>query len=72
MLHPVEGDDDDHPSTAYLVLTLRLSEEAGELPLVEVIRTIRTAAVSLAAARGTQPALSEVEEVARRRLGLAG
>jgi hypothetical protein len=64
--------DDDHPSTAYLVLTLKLSEEATLVPVIEVIRAVRTAAVSLAASRGVEPDLIEVEEVARRRLGLAG
>lgn len=68
---PYDGDA-DAPLTAYLVLTLRLSEEAAQVPVIEVIRAVRTAAVSLAASRGVQPALAEVEEVARRRLGLAG
>lgn len=62
----------DHPATAYLVLTLRLSEEAAEVPVIEVIRAVRTAAVALAASRGQEPLLDEVELVARRHLGLAG
>lgn len=71
-MQPPEGVDGDAPSTAYLILTLKLSEEAAQVPVIEVIRAVRTAAVSLAASRGEQPALEEVEEVARRRLGLAG
>jgi hypothetical protein len=73
MERPVPREPDrDHPSTAYLVLTLRLSEEAGEVPVIDVIRVVRTAAVALAASRGQEPCLSEVEEVARRHLGLTG
>lgn len=68
---PSDGGDDDAPLTGYLVLTLKLSEEAAEVPVIEVIRAVRTAAVSLAASRGEQPALADVELVARRRLGLA-
>lgn len=66
-----DGGDADAPLTAYLVLTLRLSEEAAQVPVIEVIRAVRTAAVSLAASRGEQPELAEVELAARRRLGLA-
>src|SRR3954453_17039821 len=62
----------DHPSTAYLVLTLKLSEEAANVPVIDVIRAVRTAAVGLAASRGQQPAGDEVEQAARRHLGLAG
>ncbi len=69
---PPDGDAADAPLTAYLTLTLKLSEEAALVPVIEVIRAVRTAAVSLAASRGEQPALDEVEEAARRRLGLAG
>jgi hypothetical protein len=69
---PLDGDAADAPLTAYLVLTLKLSEEAGQVPVIDVIRAVRTAAVSLAASRGQQPALADVEEAARRRLGLAG
>lgn len=64
--------DRDHPSTAYLVLTLRLSEEAGEVPVIDVIRAVRTAAVALAASRGQEPCLADVEQVVRRQLGLTG
>ena len=71
-MQPPAGGAPDAPLTAYLVLTLKLSEEATQVPVIEVIRAVRTAAVSLAASRGEQPALEEVEEVARRRLGLAG
>jgi hypothetical protein len=67
-----DGDAADVPLTAYLVLTLRLSEEAAQVPVIEVIRAVRTAAVSLAASRRKQPALEEVEQAARRRLGIAG
>ncbi|MBV9368721.1 MAG: hypothetical protein JO074_02745 [Frankiales bacterium] len=66
------GDATDAPLTAYLVLTLRLSEEAGQVPVIEVIRAVRNAAVSLAASRGEQPEIAEVEQVVRRRLGIAG
>jgi hypothetical protein len=69
---PPDGHAADAPLTAYLVLTLKLSEEAAQLPVIEVIRAVRTAAVSIAASRGEQPGLEEVEEAARRRLGLAG
>ena len=62
----------DHPSTAYLVLTLKLSEEAINVPVIDVIRAVRTAAVGLAASRGEQPAVDEVERAARRHLGIAG
>ena len=58
--------------TGYLTLTLRLSEEAADTPVIEVIRAVRLAAVALAASRGTPPAPDEVEAGARRRLGLAG
>jgi len=65
-------DDRDRLSTSFLVLTLRLSEEAVNVPVVDVIRVVRTAAVALAASRGHEPQLGEVEQVARRHLGLAG
>jgi hypothetical protein len=42
-----DGDAADVPLTAYLVLTLRLSEEAAQVPVIEVIRAVRTAAVSV-------------------------
>ena len=71
-MYPLDGDAADAPPTAYLVLTLKLTEEAAQVPVIEVIRAVRTAAVSLAASRGEQPALEEVEEAARKRLGLAG
>jgi len=71
-VYPLDGDAADAPPTAYLVLTLKLTEEAAQVPVIEVIRAVRTAAVSLAASRGEQPALEEVEEAARKRLGLAG
>jgi hypothetical protein len=62
----------DHPSTGYLVLTMKLTEEAADVPVIEVIRAVRTAAVALAASRGEEPRLADVEQVARRHLGLAG
>lgn len=62
----------DHGPAAYLTLTLRLSEEASETPLIDVIRAVRNAAVALAAARGMTPHPDEVLADARRRLGLAG
>jgi len=62
----------DHPSAAYLVLTLKLSEEAANVPVIDVIRAVRTAAVGLAASRGQRPAVDEVEQAARRHLGIAG
>ena len=65
-------DEADHPSTAFLVLTLRLSEEAADVPVIEVIRAVRTAAVALAASRGHEPGVADVERVARRHLGLTG
>jgi predicted RNA polymerase sigma factor len=65
-------EEQDHSSTAYLVLTLRLSEEAADVPVIEVIRAVRTAAVALAASRGSEPGLADVERVARRHLGLVG
>jgi len=71
-VQPPDGDAADAPTTAYLVLTLKLSEEAAQVPVIEVIRAVRTAAVSLAASYGEQPALEEVEEAARKRLGIAG
>jgi hypothetical protein len=71
-VYPPVRPEDDHPSTAYLVLTLKLSEEAAQVPVIDVIRAVRTAAVSLAASRGDEHDLDEVEEAARRRLGLAG
>ena len=55
---------------SYLTLTLRLSEEAADRPLIEVIRAVRLAAVALAAARGAAPDPQEVLAAARRRLGL--
>lgn len=64
--------DADHPTTSYLVLTLKLSEEAADVPVIEVIRAVRTAAVGLAASHGQEPGLAEVERVARRHLGLTG
>jgi hypothetical protein len=51
---------------------LRLSEEASDLPVIEVIRAVRLAAVALAASRGEDPQPDEVLSAARRRLGLAG
>jgi hypothetical protein len=51
---------------------LRLSEEAADIPVIEVIRAVRLAAVALAASRGTTPDPEDVLEAARRRLGLAG
>ena len=71
-MHSHDGDAADAPTTAYLVLTLKLSEEAAQVPVIEVIRAVRTAAVSLAASHGEQPALEAVEEAARKRLGIAG
>ena len=68
----VAGIDEDHPSTAYLVLTLKLSEEAADVPVIDVILAVRKAAVGLAASRGEQPGLTEVEQAARRHLGLTG
>lgn len=62
----------DHPSTAYLVLTLKLSGEASAVPVIEVIQAVRTAAVALAASRGQEPPMHDVEVVARRHLGLTG
>jgi hypothetical protein len=63
---------EEHGGTTYLSLTLRLSEEAADTPLIEVIRAVRLAAVSLAASRGVAPDPEEVMDAARRRLGLAG
>lgn len=62
----------DSGGTAYLTLTLRLSEEAADRPLIEVIRAVRLAAVALAASRGEIPDPEDVLEDARRRLGIAG
>ena len=56
----------------YLTMTLRLSEEAADLPVIEVIRAVRNAAVALAASRGCDPEPDEVLAKARRNLGLAG
>jgi hypothetical protein len=56
----------------YLTMTLRLSEEAADTPVIEVIRAVRDAAVALAASRGCDPAPHEVLAKARRSLGLAG
>ena len=56
----------------YLTLTMRLSEEAGDTPMIDVIRAVRDAAVALAASRGAEPDPDEVIVVARRRLGIAG
>lgn len=56
----------------YLTMTLRLSEEAADKPVIEVIRAVRNAAVALAASRGCDPAPEEVLAKARRSLGLAG
>jgi hypothetical protein len=64
--------DEDHPSTAFLVLTLKLSEEATNVPVIDVIRAVRKAAVGLAASRGEQPGLQDVERAARRHLGMTG
>lgn len=64
--------EEDHPSTAYLVLTLKLSEEAVDVPVIDVILAVRKAAVGLAASRGAQPGLEDVERAARRHLGIAG
>jgi hypothetical protein len=64
--------DEDHPSTAFLVLTLKLSEEAADVPVIDVIRAVRTAAVGLAASKGEQPGVEDVERAARRHLGIAG
>lgn len=66
------GTDEDHPSSAFLVLTLKLSEEAANVPVLDVIRAVRTAAVGLAASRGEPPAVEDVERAARRQLGIAG
>ena len=63
---------DDHLSSAFLGLTLKLSEEAGGVPVIDVIRAVRQAAVGLAASRGEQPGVADVERAARRRLGIAG
>jgi hypothetical protein len=57
---------------SYLTLTMRLSEEAADTPIIEVIRAVRLAAVALAASRGSAPEPDEVLAAARRRLGLAG
>lgn len=56
----------------YLTLTLRLSEEAADTPVIDVIRAVRNAAVALAASRGCDPEPGEVLAKARRSLGLAG
>jgi hypothetical protein len=64
--------DEDHPSTAFLVLTLKLSEEATNVPVIDVIRAVRKAAVGLAASRGELPGVQDVERAARRHLGMAG
>jgi hypothetical protein len=64
--------DEDHPSSAFLVLTLKLSEEAANVPVIDVIRAVRRAAIGLAASRGEHPAVEEVERAARRHLGIAG
>ena len=58
--------------TRYLTLILRLSAEAADTPVIEVIRAVRLAAVSLAASRGVTPEPDEVLDAARRRLGIAG
>lgn len=57
---------------AYLTLTLRLSEEAADTPLIDVLRAVRSAAIALAASRGADPDPAEVLVAARRRLGLTG
>jgi hypothetical protein len=62
----------ENGGSTYLSLTLRLSEEAADTPLIEVIRAVRLAAVALAASRGTTPDPDEVMDAARRRLGLTG
>ena len=56
----------------YLTMTLQLSEEAADTPVIDVIRAVRNAAVALAASRGCDPAPNEVLAKARRNLGLAG
>jgi hypothetical protein len=60
------------PSAVYLTLTLRLSEEAVETPVIEVVHAVRNAAVALAVSHGRDPDPDEVLERARRCLGLAG
>jgi hypothetical protein len=70
--HGESGVTQDHAATAYLTLTLRLSEEAADLPVVDIIRSVRNAAVALAASRGVSPDPAEVERVVRVRLGLTG
>jgi hypothetical protein len=67
-----EFDDLERGPVVYLTMTLRLSEEAGDTPVIEVIRAVRNAAVALAASRGCDPAPDEVLAKARRNLGLAG
>ena len=62
----------EHGPTVYLTLTLRLSEEAVDTPVIEVLRAVRNAAISLAAARGHDPDPGEVMQQARRKLGLTG
>jgi len=63
----------DPPGTpSYLSLTLQLSAEAADTPVLDVIRAVRLAAVALAASRGVDPLPQEVLRDARRRLGLAG
>jgi hypothetical protein len=59
-------------SAVYLTLTLRLSEEAVDTPVIDVVHAVRNAAIALAASRGCDPDPDEVLEHARRRLGLAG
>lgn len=68
------GDFVDHESGpgVYLTLTLRLSEEATDTPVIEVVRAVRNAAVALAASRGCDPEPAEVLAQARRTLGIAG
>ena len=58
--------------SVYLTLTMRLSAEAVDTPVIDVIRAVRDAAVALAASRGAEPDPDEVIAAARRRLGLVG
>jgi len=62
----------EHGPAVYLTLTLRLSEEAADTPVIEVVRAVRNAAIALAASRGCDPEPDEVLAQARRTLGLAG
>jgi hypothetical protein len=62
----------EHGPAVYLTLTLRLSEEAVDTPVIDVVRAVRNAAIALAASRGCDPEPHEVLAKARRSLGLAG